>query len=434
MSGALRRELGLFGAVITGLGSILGTGVFVSIAVAADSAGDMILYATPLAALVATFNGLSSAQLAAAHPVAGGTYEYGYRFLHPWMGYTAGWLFLVAKTASASTAALGFAGYALALIGADDTLVAPVAVGAAVAVTSLVLSGIRRTAGVNAVLVAVTVGALVSFVIAGLVEGTGGRWTLTIGVEDPAWNRLLTATAFMFVAYTGYGRIATLGEEVREPARIIPRAVIITLAVSAVIYTTVAAVGWNLAGPAWGLAARLNDAPGAPLAGLLASPAAARVVEVGAIVAMLGVLLNLVLGLSRVWLAMGRRRDMPARLAHVSPAGSPAPAVIVTGALIAAVTVVGDVRLTWSFSAMTVLLYYAITNWAALRLPPDLRRFPRWISWAGLASCLLLSFFVELAVWLTGAAVIALGLAWRIIVPHGVGEGAPGEPGEPGYR
>jgi APA family basic amino acid/polyamine antiporter len=434
MSGALRRELGLFGAVITGLGSILGTGVFVSIAVAADSAGDMILYATPLAALVATFNGLSSAQLAAAHPVAGGTYEYGYRFLHPWMGYTAGWLFLVAKTASASTAALGFAGYALALIGADDTLVAPVAVGAAVAVTSLVLSGIRRTAGVNAVLVAVTVGALVSFVIAGLVEGTGGRWTLTIGVEDPAWNRLLTATAFMFVAYTGYGRIATLGEEVREPARIIPRAVIITLAVSAVIYTTVAAVGWNLAGPAWGLAARLNDAPGAPLAGLLASPAAARVVEVGAIVAMLGVLLNLVLGLSRVWLAMGRRRDMPARLAHVSPAGSPAPAVIVTGALIAAVTVVGDVRLTWSFSAMTVLLYYAITNWAALRLPPDLRRFPRWISWAGLASCLLLSFFVELAVWLAGAAVIALGLAWRIIVPHGVGEGAPGEPGEPGYR
>ncbi len=422
MSGALRRELGLFGAVITGLGSILGTGVFVSIAVAADSAGDMILYATPLAALVATFNGLSSAQLAAAHPVAGGTYEYGYRFLHPWMGYTAGWLFLVAKTASASTAALGFAGYALALIGADDGLVVPVAVGAAVAVTSLVLSGIRRTAGVNAVLVAVTVGALVTFVIAGLVEGTGGRWPLTIGVEGPAWNRLLTATAFMFVAYTGYGRIATLGEEVRDPARIIPRAVIVTLAVSAVLYTTVAAVGWHLAGPAWGPAATLNDAPGAPLAGLLASPSAARIVEVGAIVAMLGVLLNLVLGLSRVWLAMGRRRDMPARLAHISPVGSPVPAVIVTGTLIAAVAAVGDVRLTWSFSAMTVLLYYAITNWAALRLPPDLRRFPRWISWAGLASCLLLSFFVELAVWLTGAAVIALGLAWRIIVPHGVGD------------
>ncbi len=419
MSGALRRELGMFGAVVTGLGSILGTGVFVSIAVAAGSAREMILYATPLAALVATFNGLSSAQLAAAHPVAGGTYEYGYRFLDPWMGFAAGWLFLIAKTASASTAALGFAGYGLALIGADDAQVVPVAAGAAVTVTMLVLSGIRRTAGVNAVLVSITVGALITFVAAGLLGGTGTWSLVTIRAEAPALNRLLAATAFMFVAYTGYGRIATLGEEVTNPERTIPRAVIITLAVSAVLYTAVAAVGWHLAGPAWGLAARLNDTGGAPLAGLLASPAAARVVEIGAIVAMLGVLLNLVLGLSRVWLAMGRRRDMPARLAHVSPTGSPAPAVILTGVTIAAVALVGDVRLTWSFSAMTVLLYYAITNWAALRLPPELRRFPRWISWAGLASCAFLSFFVDLAVWLAGAAVIAVGLLWRLMVATG---------------
>ncbi len=203
MAGTLRRDLGLFGAVVTGLGSILGTGVFVSIAVAAESAREMILYATPLAALVATFNGLSSAQLA-AHPVAGGTYEYGYRFLNPWLGYSAGWLFLIAKTASASTAALGFAGYGLALLGADDALIVPVAVGASVAVTALVLSGIRRTAGVNAVLVAITIGALATFAVAGLVQGDqGGGIVLIEAADSPAWNRLLAATAFMFVAYTG---------------------------------------------------------------------------------------------------------------------------------------------------------------------------------------------------------------------------------------
>lgn len=415
MSGSLRRDLGLFGAVVTGLGSILGTGVFVSIAVAASSAGEMILIATPLAAVVATFNGLSSAQLAAAHPVAGGTYEYGYRFLDPWAGYTAGWLFLVAKTASAATAALGFAGYGLALAGVDPGMVVPVAVGAAMAVTVLVLSGVRRTTGVNSVLVALTVGALVTFVVAGLADGDAA-WVAFGGNESTSeWNRLLSATAFMFVAYTGYGRIATLGEEVRDPARVIPRAVILTLGVSAVLYTAVAAVGWTLAGGAWTLIATVEGSVGAPLAGLLRSPSTARIVEAGAVVAMLGVLLNLVLGLSRVWLAMGRRRDMPAVLGRVSPAGSPTAAVVLTGALIALVALVGDVRLTWSFSAMTVLLYYAITNWAALRLPPELRRFPRWVSWAGLASCVALSFFVEPLVWLLGACVVGLGVSWRLV-------------------
>ena len=415
MTAPLRRDLGLFGAVVTGLGSILGTGVFVSIAIAASDAGQMILLAVPLAAVVATFNGLSSAQLAAAHPVAGGTYEYGYEFLNPWLGYTAGWLFLVAKTASAATAALGFAGYGLTLLGIDDRFVVPVAVGAAVAVTLLVLSGVRRTAGANAVLVAITVGALVTFVLAGLLQ-EGGTWTtVTLETDAPAWNRLLAATAFMFVAYTGYGRIATLGEEVRDPARTIPRAVIVTLAVSAVLYVAVASTGWFISDSAWEVVADLGGSTGAPLAALLSSPVASRIVEVGAVVAMLGVLLNLVLGLSRVWLAMGRRRDMPAGLAHVSIEGSPIPAVLVTGALIAGVTLVGDVRLTWSFSAMTVLLYYAITNWAALQLPDERRRFPRWVSWAGLASCLFLSFFVEAPVWIAGSAVMALGWAWRAL-------------------
>ncbi len=378
MTGALRRDLGLFGAVVTGLGSILGTGVFVSIAVAASDAGRMILIAVPLAGLVATFNGLSSAQLAAAHPVAGGTYEYGYRFLNPWLGYSAGWLFLTAKTASAATAALGLSGYGLALLGVDDSFVVVGAVGAATAVTLLVISGIRRSARANAVLVTLTVAALGVFVLAALVQD-GGSWTAA-GREtvEPSWNRLMTAVAFMFVAYTGYGRIATLGEEVRQPAG--PSAAPSSSRSSSArpsIRPWARPAGMPRGAPGGSRPAR--GIPGAPLASLLSSPTAARLVEIGAVVAMLGVLLNLVLGLSRVWLAMGRRKDMPAGLAGVSSEGSPVAAVVLSGALIGAVAVVGDVRLTWSFSAMTVLLYYAITNWAALRLPEDLRRFPRWV-------------------------------------------------------
>ncbi len=406
---SLRRDLGLWGAVVTGLGSIVGTGVFVSIAVAFGLFGREVLFAVPLAAVVATFNGLSSAQLAAAHPVSGGTYEYGYRFLTPWWGFTAGWLFLIAKTASASTAALGFAGYLGALLGLDDSVRLGLAVGSAVLVTALILSGIRRTAVVNTALVAITLGSLTTFVAAGWLDPafTGARLTVESG---SGFTDLLAATAFMFVAYTGYGRIATLGEEVRDPATTIPRAVVTTLAVSALLYSSVAITAWFNADPT----AAISESA-APLAPIVNQPWA-QVVEIGAIVAMLGVLLNLILGLSRVWLAMGRRRDMPAILGRVSTGGSPTAAVVLTGGVVAAVALVGDVRATWSFSAFAVLLYYAITNAAALRLTDEQRRFPRWTSWAGLASCAFLSFWVDPLIWGVGVGIVALGLAYRFVL------------------
>jgi APA family basic amino acid/polyamine antiporter len=224
-----------------------------------------------------------------------------------------------------------------------------------------------------------------------------------------AATNVLSAIAFLFVAYTGYGRIATLGEEVRDPGRTIPRAVIATLGVSVVLYTAVAAAGWRLAGSSWGTSASER----APLAAMVGRPWD-TLIEVGAITAMVGVLVNLVLGLSRVWLAMGRRSDMPAALASIGANGSPTTAVIVAGMAISGMALVDDVRITWSFSAFAVLLYYAITNLAALRLTPELRRFPRWVSIAGLASCAFLSFWVPVGVWLTGVAVTAAGLLWRL--------------------
>ena len=104
-AGQLKRELGIFGAVMMGLGSIIGTGIFVSVGIGAGVAGPAVLLAIALAAVVASCNGISSAQLAANHPVSGGTYEYGYRYLNPRLGFIAGWLFLLAKSASAATAA-----------------------------------------------------------------------------------------------------------------------------------------------------------------------------------------------------------------------------------------------------------------------------------------------------------------------------------------
>lgn len=256
----LRRELGLWGAIMMGMGSIVGTGVFVSIGITAGVAGPAVIVAVVVAALVAACNGLSSAQLAASHAVSGGTYEYGYRYLTPWLGFTAGWMFLLAKSASAATAALGFAGYLLNVFGGNGQRwlvgIALVAVGV---LTLIVLSGIRRSnlTNINIVVVSVTLGALVFFVLAGLpvVIAKGGA-NFTPFFYSPAANDgspcqgLLHASALMFVACTGYGRIATMGEEVREPRQIIPRAIIITMALTMLLYTAVAVVGIGTVGGA----------------------------------------------------------------------------------------------------------------------------------------------------------------------------------------
>ena len=415
-SGRLARVVGVGGAVLLGLGSILGTGVFVSLGLAAGVAGPAVVLAVVLAAGVAACNGLSSAQLAARHPVSGGTYEYGYRELSPALGFTAGWMFLLAKSASAATAALGLAGYLLTGIGfeATRTAVTVVALVAVVVLTTVVAGGIGRSNRVNAVMVAVTIAALAAFVVGSLpaaVSG-GGRFTpfLGGGVRD-----LLHATALMFVAYTGYGRIATLGEEVREPRRTIPRAIITTLVVTMLLYLAVVTVGVGAAG-AEGLAeaTRASAAPLEVVSRDLDLPAVAAVVAVGAVTAMVGVLVNLLLGLSRVLLAMARRGDMPRTFDRVDePASSPVRAVVAVGVVIALLALTGSVETTWSFSAFTVLVYYALTNAAALRLDPKHRLFPRWVSWLGLASCLGLAFWVEPVYWAAGLAMIAVGLAWH---------------------
>lgn len=418
--GPLARVVGLPGAILLGLGSIVGTGAFVSIGIAAGVAGPSVLAAIAIAAALATCNGLSSAQLAASHPVSGGTYEYGYRYLTPTLGFAAGWMFLCAKSASAATAALGFAGYALdAFGGAAMPARVGLAVAAVAAITALVAGGMSRSNRVNAVVVSITLFVLAAFVVAGAPAAVArGRDTLAgtlAGVADV--RALLEASALMFVAYTGYGRIATLGEEVRSPRRTIPRAIVATLAVSAALYLGVALVAVGTVG-AEGLA-RLTEATAAPLEGAarsFAGPLLPRLMALGAITAMLGVLLNLVLGLSRVVLAMARRGDAPANLARIATrTGSPRAAVLVVGATIGAIALVGDVGLTWSFSAFTVLVYYALTNLSALRLPPESRLYPRWIPAAGLAGCLGLAFWVEPRVWLVGLALLGGGVATRAV-------------------
>jgi APA family basic amino acid/polyamine antiporter len=422
---ALKREVGLWGAVLMGLGSILGTGVFVSIAIATDVAGPAVVAATVVAAAVAIFNGLSSAQLAAAHPVSGGTYEYGYRLLHPWFGFTAGWTFLWAKSASAATAALGLAGAIADPLGWESGLARVLLAQAMViGVTLLILGGIRRSNRTNMLIVGITLFSLAAFVVAG--SGTAwanqaeNLWPFLMPVReglDP-WAGFWQASALMFVAFTGYGRIATLAEEVKTPRHTIPRAVVVTLVLSMLVYGSVGYVGIATIGATrFAGSVTAGAGPLQVVAEALQSPALEILVAGGALTALIGVSLNLQLGLSRVALAMARRRDLPAYFAAVNgERGSPDRASWLVSTLIMTLVATGNVTTTWSLSAFTVLIYYAITNLAALRLPADRRMFPRLLAVLGLVSCLGLAFWVERHVWLLGLGLVAIGLLWHVVV------------------
>ncbi|MBW3535146.1 MAG: APC family permease [Gemmatimonadetes bacterium] len=399
-----------------GLGSMVGTGVFVSVGIAAGVAGPSLLVATVLAAALAAANGLSSAQLASAHPVSGGTYEYGYRWLGPAFGFTAGWMFLLAKSASAATAALGLSGYLLDLLPAGRAgLHVPVAVAATLAVTALVAGGIRRSNRGNAVLVGVSLTGLAFLVAAALpvvVPERMGNFRPFLPQGADGVPSLLHGAALMFVAFTGYGRIATLGEEVEEPRRVIPTAVIVTVAAVLVLYLGVAFAGVGVLGAeAFGRATERTAAPLEAVADALGVPFLREALSLAAVAAMAGVLLNLVLGLSRVLLAMARRGDAPRRLERIDAVrNSPVGAVWTCGATVALLTLIGDVRTTWAFSAFTVLVYYAITNLAALRMPTSDRLYARWIPALGLAGCVFLAFWVEREVWLAGTLLLLAGL------------------------
>jgi basic amino acid/polyamine antiporter, APA family len=382
----LARRLGLADAVVVGLGAMLGTGVFVVFAPAANRAGSALLISLLLAAGVAYCNAMSSARLAALHPQAGGTYVYGRERIGPAWGALAGYAFLAGKTASGGAAAIAVGVY---VVPGNTTLQRLVAAGAVVTATALNWWGVTRTVGVTRVLVALLVVLLSGIVVLGL---TGDTAPVTTGSFSPADGVLgvLSAAALLFFAFAGYARIATLGEEVRDPAVTIPRAIPLALGIVLAIYAAVAATALVVLGPD-----RLGEST-APLVDVVTVAGYADVrgvVGLGGAIAAYAVLLGLIAGVSRTAFAMAANRDVPGVFASVSSRREvPDRAVIAVGVVVFCIALSGELVGAVAFSAFTVLVYYAITNAAALRLTKPERRMPRIVPILGLTACCLLSF------------------------------------------
>jgi basic amino acid/polyamine antiporter, APA family len=394
----LARKLGTGDAVVMGLGSMIGAGVFAALGPAAQAAGAGLLWGLALAGGVAYCNATSSAQLAARYPESGGTYVYGRERLGPLWGYLAGWGFVTGKLASCAAMALTFGWYVA------PRAARPLAVVAVIALVVVNLLGVQKTVRTTKALVAVVLATLVAIVAAALTGATAPPDLL-----DTTPRGVLQAAGILFFAFAGYARIATLGEEVIDPARTIPRAIPLALVITLGIYGLVAVSALLTVGP---------DALAGATAPLLRAVEAGQLavvvplVRVGAAVASLGVLLSLLVGVSRTAFAMAANGDLPGALAGVHPRSKvPHRAEIAAGTLVALAAATLDLRTAIGFSSVTVLTYYAITNAAAATLAADERCWPRWLAGAGMLGCLVLAVNLPATSVVAGAAVLAAGAA-----------------------
>lgn len=383
-----------------GIAAMLGAGVFYVWGPAIALAGSWVLVSLLIAAIVATLNGLVTAQLAIQLPVSGGIYSYANHYRGPYAGFLAGWLFVTGKTGSAAAIAFIAASYL------DVANARLIAAGFVVALSAIIISGIRLAAGVTM--------AIAGVVIVGLLWLTLPR-TLTAAPlpafdADPSIGGILSAAGLIFFAFAGYARMATLGEEVTNPTKTIPRAIIGALWVVLVVYLVVALATTPilLATPS------PLDTPLTVLAG----SGNAWLVSALAVLASLGSLLAILAGLSRTSLAMGRRRDLPSLLARVSPrTGGPIVAEVTVAGLAVVLILVTDPLWLVGLSSAGVLTYYALGHFSALAQPKAETFLPRLVPVVGLLLCTLLVFTLPITSVTAAAVSAVIGTAWFLVNP-----------------
>lgn len=404
----LLRLLTLKDAVAVGLGAIIGAGIFVVTGIAAGVSGPAFIIGLMIAGIIATFNALSSAQLAAIYPHSGGTYEYGYILINPTFGFSAGWMFLLSKLSAAGVVAIGFGSYFYQLV----PIASPItfSVSAVILLTAANFFGIKKAGILNLTIVAITLLSLLYLVFSGIPEVNSENFKpfAPFGIVGIA-----EAAALLFFAFTGYARIATLAEEVTEPKKTIPKAIIITTITAIFLYAAVSIVAIGVIGTE---SMANSKSPLQLVANALSAPAISTIITIGASTAMLGVLLSQILGVSRVMLAMGRRHDLPPffktihnqyRVPHIG--------IIITGAIILLLTVIGTFEFIVRSATFTILLYYSITNIAALKQPQSDRMYARIIPVLGLIGCLVMSVSLPLKVMISGVGLLVSGFGVRFI-------------------
>jgi APA family basic amino acid/polyamine antiporter len=402
----LKRSLNLWDATAISVGAIIGGGIFVVTGIVAGLAGSALIISMILAASIALFTALSYAELAAWQPVEGGIYEYARQVISPFSGFLAGWMWMVANTFTGAAVSLGFAYYLKAWF---PSLPANVVA----AVLCLVFTGLnflnaRESARVNTILVTAKLAILLFFVIYGATKANLGNFA----PFEPFNTGVLFGACFIFFAYTGFGRVAVIAEEVKDAQSNVPRALLLSLAISTIIYILVGIAAVGLVG-----SAKLADSKSPLTAAMSAagSPIAVQIVAFGGLLATASVLLTAILGVSRMAYSMARRRDIPQVLSRLhSEFYTPYYSIWTVGFLMAALVLFFDLTGVVAVSTFGALFYYAMTNAAALKLKTK-RRHHKFYPAVGLCTCIALLAFILFAAssaWIIGIICLSVGVAY----------------------
>jgi APA family basic amino acid/polyamine antiporter len=404
----LKRTLNLLDATAVGVGAIIGAGIFVALGIAIGYAGPAIIISIIVAGVVASFTAFSFAELGSAIPKEGGAYQFAYELISPSAGFLVGCLWLFAQIVAGAAISLGFASYFVAVFPSAPFKL--VAVVIALALTGLNLVGIKQSTTVNNVLVAVKIVILILFVAVGIFQIHPQNYAQ---FSPNGVFGILQGAGFIFFAYLGYGRIATLGEEVKKPERTLPLAILIALAVAVVVYILTAFTTTGLA------SYQILAQSGSPLAEAAKATgvfALVSAVSFGALIATASVILTNIIGVSRVSFAMARNGQLPKSISHVSARfGTPYVSVLVMGALLAVMAFALDLKQTVAITSFAILLTHMTVNFCALRLRkkmPGATKFraPFYplLPVLGLVSCAVLMFSLPLESWIVAIAVVVV--------------------------
>jgi APA family basic amino acid/polyamine antiporter len=404
---ALKPYLGLWSATAINVGAIIGGGIFVVTGIVAGLAGSALVVSMAIAAVIAVLTALGFAELTAWQPVEGSVYEYARQLVSPFSGFLTGWMWIVSNTFAGAAVALGFAYYFTAAVPIlSANLIAAVI---CVAFTALNFVGIRQSALFNNVLVAAKLVILGFFVVFGLMHVNTANFVPFV----PFSNGVLYGAFFIFFAYGGFARVAVVAEEVKDAKRTVPRAVLLSLAISTVVYILVGIIAVGLVGSA---ELAKSNSPLTDAIGATGSPLAMQIMSLGGLVATASVLLTSILGVSRVAYAMARRKDMPQALSKLhSKFGTPYYSIWIAGVLMALLVLFVDLTQVVAISTFAILFYYAIANMAAFKLKTEHRRYHKLVHALGLITCLVLLVFILFAApqaWIIGVICLIAGAAY----------------------
>ena len=366
------QKLRLLGAVFIGLASMLGAGLFVVFRSSYKIAGSFIFAALALAAVVAILNATSVYRLAREIPKVGGVYAYARHYLGETTSFVAGFAFVFGKVGSIAAIALTFQEYIATEFG-----LWPAALSIAV-LTLINIFGIQRTAVVAAVLSITTVAFLAIWMTTASRTPALLSEALKRTPELPPIFAIVQGAALIFFAFAGYARVATLGDEVENPSKNIPKAIVISLGLVLVIYS---AIALSLLA---GLGSSLAISP-APVAAISNLPAFVTVAA--ASLATLGSMLALLAGVSRTAAAMSVDRELPQLLQLRNKTGSPWVAEVLIAVAAVGLVSLGQVTIVIGFSSFSVLLYYAIGHLSAWRMRRGVVPILGFLLCVALASC-----------------------------------------------